>query len=95
VEARWGHSSGAYVGAAMRWATDQTRLSISDQNDPRIPLGGTPGYVVADLRVGWRLSRWMRINAVLENITDAAWRVHGSAINGPGRGLLVQTAIGW
>jgi iron complex outermembrane receptor protein/hemoglobin/transferrin/lactoferrin receptor protein len=95
VEARWGHASGLYVGAALRWAADQTRLSVSDQSDPRIPRGGTPGYAVVDLRAGYRASRWFRVNAVFENLADTAYRVHGSSVNGPGRGLLLQAAIGW
>jgi iron complex outermembrane receptor protein/hemoglobin/transferrin/lactoferrin receptor protein len=95
VEARFSVSREAYVGAAFRWATAQTRLAYQDTLDPRIPAGGTQGFALLDLRVGYRVSRWLRINAVLENLFDTAWRVHGSSINGPGRGLLVQAAAGW
>jgi iron complex outermembrane receptor protein/hemoglobin/transferrin/lactoferrin receptor protein len=31
---------------------------------------------------------------VFENVTDAAYRVHGSSINGPGRGLLLTLEMG-
>ncbi|MFO0561194.1 MAG: TonB-dependent receptor [Polyangiales bacterium] len=95
AELRWTHAKGIYVGAAVRWAADQTRLSIADQHDPRIPRGGTPGYGVVDLRAGWRFNRFIRVHAVFENLADSAWRVHGSSINGAGRGLLVQAAVGW
>jgi outer membrane receptor protein involved in Fe transport len=95
VEARWSVSRESCVGAAFRWAADQTRLAYQDTIDPRIPSGGTPGYALLDLRVGARVSRHLRVNAVLENVFDTAWRVHGSSINGPGRGLLVQGAVGW
>lgn len=96
TEVRWTHQGlGLYFGAVMRWAADQTRLSISDIHDPRIPAGGTPGYAVLDLRAGWRQSKNFRINVIAENLFDTAWRVHGSSINQPGRGFLVQAAVGW
>ncbi|MBL8682081.1 MAG: TonB-dependent receptor [Myxococcales bacterium] len=95
AEGRFSVSREAYVGAAFRWATAQDRLAYQDTLDPRIPAGGTPGYALLDLRVGARVSRFLRLNAVLENVFDTAWRVHGSSVNGPGRGLLVQAAAGW
>jgi iron complex outermembrane receptor protein/hemoglobin/transferrin/lactoferrin receptor protein len=95
AELRWTHALGIYFGAVFRWAADQTRLSISDIHDPRIPPGGTPGYTVFDLRAGWRVSKHLRFNLIVENLFDTAWRVHGSSINQPGRGVLLQAAIGW
>jgi outer membrane receptor protein involved in Fe transport len=95
VEGRWAVSRESYVGAALRWAGDQRRLAYQDTLDPRIPSGGTPGYAVLDLRVGARVARHLRVNAVFENVFDTAWRVHGSSVNGAGRGLLVQAAVGW
>ena len=93
VEARWRHTgTGVYVGAAMRWAADQTRLAPSDLGDARIPLGGTPGYAVLDLRVGWRWRDHLRAGVSLENALDSPYRVHGSSINGPGRSLLFSLA---
>jgi iron complex outermembrane receptor protein/hemoglobin/transferrin/lactoferrin receptor protein len=90
---RW-RAVGLYAGAALRWAATQDRLAISDQSDARIPLGGTPGYVVLDLRAGYRLERNLLLSLVFENVTDAAYRVHGSSINGPGRGLLLTLELG-
>lgn len=80
------------VGAAMRWAGPQDRLSISDGSDARIPIGGTPAYAVFDLRAGWRFEDTVRLqlSVVFENVFDQVYRVHGSGINGAGRGLLVQ-----
>lgn len=95
MEARWNGPQGLYISGVLRWATDQTRLAFQDLSDARIPSGGTPGYAVIDGRFGVRLTRQWRINGVIENLLDSPWRVHGSSINGPGRGILVQAAVGF
>ncbi|MCC7534898.1 MAG: TonB-dependent receptor, partial [Deltaproteobacteria bacterium] len=92
VELRWappGLRERLYLGAAMRWALEQTRLAPADASDGRIPPGGTPGYTVLDLRAGARLDRFLVLNVVVENVFDTAYRVHGSSVNGPARGLVV------
>ncbi|MFP2932638.1 TonB-dependent receptor domain-containing protein, partial [Pyxidicoccus sp. 3LG] len=90
VELLWAHASGLSASTGLRWARAQERLAIADRSDARIPLGGTPGYAVLEVRAAWRLdTRWV-VAAVLENVTDAAYRSHGSSVNGPGRGLVVS-----
>ncbi|MBZ4417069.1 TonB-dependent siderophore receptor [Myxococcus sp. RHSTA-1-4] len=90
VELLWAHPSGLSASTGLRWALAQERLAIADRSDARIPLGGTPGYAVLEVRAAWRLdTRWV-VAAVLENVTDAAYRSHGSSVNGPGRGLVVS-----
>jgi len=90
VELRWRHlPSGLYLGAGARWALDQTRLAPSDLGDARIPLGGTPGYFIADLRMGWRHRNRVSVSAVLENVANTPYRVHGSSTDGPGRGVMM------
>lgn len=84
-----------WVGAVLRWATLQDRLAVNDRSDARIPLGGTPGYTVADLQVGYRWGTRLACSMVVENLTDAAWRSHGSSVNGPGRGVIVQLEGGF
>ena len=96
VELRWAHEDTRLViGAAMRWAGAQDRLAISDQSDARIPLGGTPAYAAFDLRAGWRFERppgepSLQMSLVVENVFDQVYRVHGSGINGAGRGVILQ-----
>lgn len=94
VEIRWRAEWGLYAGAALRWATAQDRLALQDLSDPRIPRGGTPGYAVLDLSAGWRWRRNLLVGLVLENVTDAAWRAHGSSVNGPGLGASLLLEIG-
>ncbi|MGD8861843.1 MAG: TonB-dependent receptor [Myxococcales bacterium] len=96
VEARYRHlSSGLYGGAAMRWALAQDRLASSDYADARIPPGGTPGYAVFDLRAGLRLPPHLRLSLLLENLFDTPHRVHGSSINGPGRGAVAELTLSY
>jgi outer membrane receptor protein involved in Fe transport len=96
AEAGWrSDRHGAYVVGVLRWARAQTRLPLQDRLDPRIPLGGTPGYVVLDVRAGYQLKPWIRVAAVLENLTDAPYRHHGSSVNGPGRGLMTELQFGF
>lgn len=95
LEARWQLPAGFSVGAAVRWAADQSRLAPSDLGDARIPAGGTPGYAVIDLRGGYRFRKNLRVNVVVENLLDTPYRVHGSSINGPGRGVIVSVGGGF
>ena len=62
----------------------QDRLSPGDIADPRIPVGGTPGYATLSLRAGTSLSENQRLTLWLENLTDTAYRVHGSGVDGRG-----------
>lgn len=94
VELRWREPrSGLYLAAATRWAGDQDRLSYGDESDSRIPPGGTPGYAVHDLRLGVRRPGRFAVHAALVNVTDVAYRVHGSSVNGAGRGLSLNLAV--
>ncbi len=86
--------SGFFLAASLRWAAPQTRLAVSDVSDARIPRGGTPGYAVVDLRFGARFSPKIALSAVVENVSDAAYRVHGSSVGGPGVGISAQLRIG-
>jgi outer membrane receptor protein involved in Fe transport len=90
AELLWSHPSGFSASTGLRWALMQDRLALSDRSDARIPIGGTPGYAVLDVRASWRLGTRLVIAAVLENVTDTAYRSHGSSVNGPGRGLIVS-----
>ena len=94
AELRWRRPSGLYVGAATRWATAQDRLALADIADPRIPRGGTPGFAVFDLRAGCRLDPNLLVSFVFENLTDEAYRYHGSSVNGPGRGFIINLEAG-
>ena len=55
----------------------------------RIPPGGTPGYAVAHVRLGWHHCRKATIGVALENLTDEDYRIHGSGVNEPGRNFIV------
>ena len=87
LEANWQFPFGLQLGGALRWALQQTRLALHDFSDVRIPLGGTPGFAVVDLRASYRLHEKLLLALVLENLLDSAYRYHGSSINGPGRSL--------
>ncbi len=94
-ELMWRHENGAYLGGALRWALMQDRLAISDISDERIPLGGTPGFLVLDARAGWRLDTNRSVHFLFENVFDNEYRYHGSSTNGAGRSFTLQAEIGW
>ncbi len=93
-ELRWQSPWSFYLGSAVRWATLQDRLAIADRADRRIPQGGTPGFTVLDLRAGYRYKRNIVVAMVLENVGDAAYRYHGSSVNGPGRSVTLNVEGG-
>jgi iron complex outermembrane receptor protein/hemoglobin/transferrin/lactoferrin receptor protein len=92
AELIWRHR-GWLVAGALRWAGAQTRLALADRSDGRIPLGGTPGFAVCDVRAAYRHGDKLVLAVALENLFDAAYRYHGSSVNGPGRGLVLVLQV--
>jgi len=70
------------------FARAQDRLSPDDQTDSRIPAGGTPGYFTVDVRVGARVGDSLHATLTLQNLTNEAYRVHGSGVDGAGFGVI-------
>ncbi len=96
AEAGWRSTRwGVHLVGALRWARPQSRLAIQDLRDIRIPDGGTPGFVVFDLRAGYRYDPHVLLGLVFENVADAAYRHHGSSVNGAGRGLIFEAQFGF
>jgi outer membrane receptor protein involved in Fe transport len=77
-------SRGASGEIEWLWAARQDRLASGDRADHRISPGGTPGWNVVNLRAAWDVGR-LRLRAGVENVFDAAYRTHGSGIDGMGR----------
>jgi len=83
---RWDHPDERFwLETVCTIAGDADQLSTRDKSDTqRIPPGGTPGYFTFDLRGGWRIRDGIEAWAGLENLTNTAYRIHGSGVNEPG-----------
>jgi len=86
---RYGHPR-YWVEFQGLFADRQTRLSGGDIDDPRIPDGGTPGYLVANLQGSWRFSQNQDLLITFENLFDKLYKTHGSGIYAPGRSLVLS-----
>ena len=53
----------------------------------------TPGFVVFTLRGGWRLSSRLDATVILDNLTDANYRWHGSGADAPGFSLAAKLRL--
>jgi hemoglobin/transferrin/lactoferrin receptor protein len=83
-----------WVEGTVQLVDDATRLSAGDRGDTqRIPPGGTPGFTVATLRSGWRVNDAITLTAAVENVTDEAYRVHGSGVNQPGVNFVLGAQV--
>lgn len=91
--ARW--QRGAWwATATVTHALKADRLAAQDRVDTeRIPIGGTPGYTVGSVRVGWHFADHLLLTAALENVTNEDYRIHGSGLNEPGRNLVLTTRL--
>lgn len=67
-------------------AARQDRYNALSNIDSRFPLGGNPGFATLNVRMGKTLDARdrHRVSLALENITDKAYRVLGSGVDGPG-----------
>lgn len=78
------------LSGVVTTADRQDRLSPRDLSDTqRIPVGGTPGYVVLDLHATYLWHQDLEFFASLTNLTDEAYRIHGSGTNEPGANLIL------
>jgi hemoglobin/transferrin/lactoferrin receptor protein len=92
---RWEESRGRFWAEfAASFVEKQDRLASNDKLDTqRIPVGGTPGYDVYHLRVGWKPCQHATVALALENLSNTDYRIHGSGLNEPGRNLLLTADL--
>jgi outer membrane receptor protein involved in Fe transport len=95
----WITEVSGFAEVMVRWAARQDRLSSSDLEDPRTcPQGptsceGTPGFAVLSLRGAARIARGLRALLAVENLTNERYRIHGSALEGPGLSAIVGLEV--
>lgn len=77
-------SAGWWLRAEALLAGGQTRLAQGDKDDNRIAKGGTPAWQVVTLNGGYRW-KTVTLSAELQNLTNEAYRLHGSGVDGVGR----------
>ena len=94
---RWtAPSKGFWTELLFRYADRADRLNTADERDgSRIPAGGTPGYLVADLHAGITLSADAQLLIGIDNLANEDYRIHGSGLNQPGRNLYVTLRLGF
>lgn len=90
--ARFTGGTDRWVQGSVRFAGKQDRLASGDRDDHRIPPGGTPGWVVANLDAGMPL-RGVQFVGGIYNLFNEAYRVHGSGIDGYGRAAWLGTRV--
>jgi outer membrane receptor protein involved in Fe transport len=77
------------------FAGEQDRLSPRDIDDPRIHPEGTSGWGSLNVLTSWQATASLEIGLKLENLTDRAYREHGSGIDAPGRNVGVWLNASW
>jgi hemoglobin/transferrin/lactoferrin receptor protein len=92
---RWEPPHSRFWAQAEVVASDEAdRLSLRDRVDTqRIPPGGTPSWIVGNVRAGYALSRCATVTAAVENVTDENYRFHGSGVNEPGINVIVALDV--
>jgi hemoglobin/transferrin/lactoferrin receptor protein len=51
---------------------------------------GMPGWYTLNVRSGYNLTKYLRLNIACENITDVGYRTFASGINSPGRNFIIS-----
>ncbi len=85
-------SSGFWAKAEWLSAALQDRLSGGDIRDHRIPDGGTPGWNIVNMFVGYDLNKY-HLGIGIQNIGDELYRIHGSGVDGYGRSVFVSLRL--
>lgn len=94
VGARWTRCDGRlFLEPYLRWAGRQLRLSPADQADFRVGPDGTPGWVTANVRVGYDVDARRSFVVEAGNLFDERYKHHGSGVEGPGRHLTLSFSV--
>lgn len=88
----WQGAGNWWARAEMQYAGAQTRLAAGDKADNRIAVGGTPGWQVLNLNGGYRW-KFLTLSAQLQNLTNTAYRMHGSGVDGVGRSAWLSVLL--
>ena len=92
---RYAPASAWWAEGQVWFADSQDRLNPGDIGDARIGADGTPGYAVWNLAAAWTPTPSMRLQLTVENLTDRAWKTHGSGLAAPGRSLRLSWRQSW
>ncbi|MFD2573588.1 TonB-dependent receptor domain-containing protein [Spirosoma soli] len=85
-------TTGWWARAELLYAGAQTRLAAGDVSDNRIAKGGTPAWEVINVNGGYRW-RNVTVSAELQNLTNEAYRTHGSGVDGVGRSAWLSVLV--
>ncbi|PHR92581.1 MAG: hypothetical protein COA69_07020 [Robiginitomaculum sp.] len=89
-----GFGQDIWARAELTLAGKADKLSTGDKEDTqRIPVGGTPGYALLNLKSGWHLSDNLQLTLSLNNVLNEAYRTHGSGSNEPGRHVMTGFSL--
>lgn len=77
--------SGLKLVSRVRYALTQNRISSLELQDFRISNSGTDGFWVLQLMASWKIGDHSDLRLVADNLTDRAYREHGSSLDGLGR----------
>lgn len=78
------------LGAWLKFASEQDRLSARDVRDVRIDPNGTGGWGILGARARWDVRGGWQFSLGVDNVLDKRYRVHGSGMDAPGRNLMVS-----
>ena len=92
---RYGHNKRLWGEVAAQFAAKQDELAPGDLTDPRIPVGGTRGYSVYNLGLGYKPALGHELLVTLANIGDKLYKTHGSGIYASGRNLVLTYRVGF
>jgi len=78
----------------LEWQTagKQDRLAAGDNEDNRIPFGGTPGWNIFNVSASYEI-RFIKIDLNLLNLFNQDYRFHGSGVNGYGRSVFLSVIV--
>ena len=89
IGALWYPTDAVAVEAYALVAERQNRLSPRDLIDPRINPAGTAGFATSNVRVSWQFAALQELTLKAENLSDRAYRQHGSGLDEAGLNVIL------
>ena len=83
---------GWWINVEWQTAGNQDRLAAGDNEDNRIPSGGTPGWNIFNINTSYEV-RFIKIDLSLINLFNQDYRFHGSGVNGYGRSAFLSMIV--